>query len=181
MIGTHGRSIFILPLTDVRALTDSLRKSPIAFLHAEPVNYQASWGKRPDEFSDPSAPSAAWTYFVQSSGTTRIRLISKAGVLLKEVSDSAEAGVNYVTNDLSLDGATAKKLEAECRKSKKDAAFRILPGKDDGKYYLVPGDYKLTFTDAHGHSVEGKFEVKDPSAKKESGVPDPESVGPPGK
>ena len=42
----------------------------------------------------------------------------------------------------------------------------ILPGKDDGKYYLVPGDYKLTFTDANGHSVEGKFEVKDPSAKK---------------
>lgn len=181
VIGTHGRSIFILPLTDVRALTDSLRKSPIAFLHAEPVNYQASWGKRPDEFSDPSAPSAAWAYFAQSSGTTRIRLISKAGVLLKEVSDSAEAGVNYVTNDLSLDGATAKKLEAECRKSKKDATFRILPGKDDGKYYLVPGDYKLTFTDANGHSVEGKFEVKDPSAKKESGVPDPESVGPPGK
>jgi len=181
VIGTHGRSIFILPLTDVRALTDSLRKSPIAFLHAEPVNYQASWGRRPDEFSDPSAPSAAWAYFAQSSGTTRIRLISKAGVLLKEVSDSAEAGVNYVTNDLSLDGATAKKLEAECRKSKKDAAFRILPGKDDGKYYLVPGEYKLTFTDANGHSVEGKFEVKDPSAKKESGVPDPESVGPPGK
>jgi hypothetical protein len=181
VIGTHGRSIYIAPLADVRALSDSIRRTPIAFLHADALKVQSDWGKRPDEFSEPTSPKAEWAYYAGNPGLVKIRLSTKQGLILKEIVDTAEAGLNYPVNDLSLEPAVAKKLEAEVRKEKKDPAFRLVAGKDDGRYYPVTGEYKLTFTDANGRAAEGTFELKDPSAKKAAEIPDPESVGPPGK
>lgn len=181
VVGTHGRSIYIVPITDVRTLTDSVRTNAIAFLHAGAVNHRADWGKRPDEFSDPSVPSAVWAYYAKDSGIVKVRLLSKEGVLLREVADTAEAGLNYVKSDLSLDIAAAKKLEAEVKKARKDPAFRMIAGKDDGKYYAVAGEYEVRIADTKGNIAKGKFEVREKSSPKPAEVPDPESRGVPGK
>jgi ligand-binding sensor domain-containing protein len=148
VLGTHGRSLYVASVKEVRMMDDSVLRKPLAVLSHSDVDWSSSWGRKDSEFESAAQPKAQWCYFSRESGTVRYTLRSKQGLLLCSLTDTAEAGLNYGRLTLSMDAATAAKLSKE---SKKKGA--MLKAAEDGNYYLPEGTYQL--------EVKGPTDVKE--------------------
>ena len=79
--------------------------------------------------------------------------------------DTAEAGLNYAKLEVSLTAESAKKVERQLSKSKKDKSI-VLKAGDDGNRYLPVGNYSVEMTTPAGVKEVFSLEIK--SAKKEN-------------
>ncbi len=157
VIGTHGRSIYIASLAEIRHLNDSVISSPLKIFDVSAPKYNKSWGKRVDAFEDPVLPELNASYFSKSSGISAIRLISSNGIELKSLSDTCEAGINFSKVVLAMSGKQAKSLTQKLGKGKNPE--EIPRRAEDGNYYFPAGIYVLEITLASGEKEKKTFEI----------------------
>ncbi|MFN8144138.1 MAG: glycosyl hydrolase [Bacteroidia bacterium] len=169
VLGTHGRSIYITPLKDIQMLSDSVLQSALHMFSIEPMSWSKSWGTKPDEFSEPESPSLSLSFFKKKSGVVSLSITTESGVLIKTLKDSSEAGLNYVTYDLSIDSMELKNVKRSFAKQK----VNIEAG-ENGVSYLPAGKYKLKISDSEGANDSASFEIKDPE-KDKSNSQEPEA------
>ena len=159
ILGTHGRSLYIASIKDVRMLTDSLLQNDLKILEALAPKFNKSWGKDGGFFSEPSVPELSGAYYSKSSGITTVRLLSSKGLLLKSISDTTEAGLNYLNPILSLEESVIRQLAKQTGRTKNPAE---LPRKsEDGNYYFPQGKYKIEITLASGKKDAMDFEIEE--------------------
>ena len=170
IVGTLGRSIYILPLTELRTLNDSLTKKDLFVYDIPSQKVNKHWGKKPDEFSLPVSPSVTITYFSKASSRSTIRIKSEKNILLKTLNDTSEAGLNYLNYDLSIDSASVKLLEKE--KSGKTGKVTMKRAENNA-WYLPAGKYSVEITNASGQSASTKFEVVEKEEKPAGADPRP--------
>lgn len=165
VLGTHGRSIYIAKLAEAEQLTPSLMEKALFSFPVEDVNFNKDWGKKFDPFApEPYRPNAMISYYSKSDKIVTITIKSEKGIVLRSLSDTSEAGLNYVTNNLMMDSTKVKSLEASTT-DKKTKAVKVKRG-EDGNYYLIPGKYSLEISDKEGNKTETTLTVK--SKKDES-------------
>jgi hypothetical protein len=165
VVATHGRSIYIASLRELRLLDDSLRATALKVLHHDDLTFSKRWGKKNYEFADAPQPKSAIVYFAKSSGVVTFRLLSAGGKELLTVVDSAAAGLNYKTIILSVDAGAVPTLQQEFRKANGNKSF-LLAKSEDGNYYVPAGTYTLELISADGKKVRQEMVVKDPEASK---------------
>lgn len=165
VVATHGRSLYIASLGDIRMLDDSLRANSIKILRFDNLKFSKGWGKKYYDFADAPQPKSDMVYFVKDSSAVTVRLLSEAGKVLVSDIDTASIGLNYKTITLCLDDAAAMSLQQELRKSKKDKTY-ILSKAEDGKFYPPIGKYTLELTTSKGETTRQELLIKDPSADK---------------
>ena len=139
LVGTHGRSIYQADINHVQQLTAALREKPLHVFEIDPVTHRPLWGDQTAVWTEPFLPEVSLAYYAREGGGVEIQILSEDGAPLRNMTDEAERGLNYVTYDLSVDASRAHVLNRQEGSPDMEAA-------DNGAYYLTPGDYKLEFS-----------------------------------
>jgi photosystem II stability/assembly factor-like uncharacterized protein len=158
VLGTHGRSFYIASLKEIQQITDSFIQKTLFIFPLGDLTISKNWGKGAESFSEPAKPSVEIGYYSRFSGVMKIQIVSRKGNILKTFTDSAEAGLNYITYDVTLDSASVKKIEKENKITLKKA--------ENENYFLPVGKYIVAIISADGLRVESPLEIK--SAEKKS-------------
>lgn len=129
VVGTHGRSVYVAPVGDLEQLRDSVLRQP---LHAFAISKVTAGDDK-----------AELHFYAQQKGIVNIRLLSAGGLLLRELTDSSEAGLNFVDLPLSADSAHATAFMNES--GKKDDQLKP---DNHGVLALPAGQYSVEFITA---------------------------------
>lgn len=149
VIGTHGRSIFIASLKELRQLSDTSVKTALAFYTLPEKNYNKNWGKKGDPFSESTGPNITIPYFSNADQKVTISILNDEGTVTI-LNDTAEAGINYFSYDLTANASSINKLKGKKKWNKAE----------NGSYYLLPGKYSVEIRNEKGESAKSSFEIK---------------------
>jgi len=160
IVGTHGRGIYIANIAHLQQLTPALLAEKLHLFTLEPVQYSPSWGQQRNSWREEAEPELTVPFYTSAAGTATIQVKTEKGVVLKELKDQSERGLNYVTYNLSVDEAKAQAYEAELNSTKKEGekASKVEPS-ENKVIYLQPGKYVIEIQTA-GTTKKQDFTIK---------------------
>ncbi len=138
LVGTHGRSIYLLALDAVQQLPE-LSKKTFAVLAPKVQKHSNRWGSKRSAWFDAFTPSFHWTFFAQEPSNGVWSLVSDKGVIVFEQAISFNKGLQQLLYNFTMDAAVIKQFN---RKHKTD-----LKAADDGNLYLPKGKYIFFWND----------------------------------
>jgi hypothetical protein len=145
LIGTHGRSIYKLNISDVEKMTEEVLASSLFVFDIAKKRFSRNWGKQQpyEKIKDPELPV---TFYSASVGKAewKVQLKNDGTVLNSGVVD-CNKGLNKFVYTLDVLPASLKKYKDALSATKKDDKKPAEPEKaDSGKYYLNKGSYTFT-------------------------------------
>lgn len=146
VIGTHGRSIYKAPLTQLEKY-NSIKNKAVALFKLKNQDKSTRWGSSRSDWSDAFEPKFNIPYYVSKAGSYTMTIKNKEGVLLNSLRVKADAGFNNVVYNLDISQKWANpylKNHKELKKAK------------NGKYYLAKGKYTVALQGGE----QTTFEVK---------------------
>ncbi len=160
IVGTHGRSIWIADIKPLQALTDEILAKEIYAYDLPSQSYSASWGRQFNKYAESEARKYELKYYAKQNGKVKITIRTDKGLIIKTLSDDAEAGLNFVNYDLSIDESVKSDYEKHLNDSKKkeDKEIKLEPA-DDKKIYIRGGKYKVIY-ELNDSKVEKDLEIK---------------------
>jgi len=187
IVATHGRSLYLADVSHIQSLTPEILQKPLVAFAPKAVTVSPRWGKRGFGFAEVFEPQVSLGFYTKTAGKATVRVKSDGkndhSVVLRELSDDAEAGLNYVQFDCAAkDSATlaayysvvnAKSLPS---KSPQDStasgstasSFKPLKAKaaENGKFYLPAGKYTVEI-ECGGAKATQTLELKEPKQQSE--------------
>ena len=126
VMGTHGRSIYVMDVTPIQKLSSQDDKQLVAFA-PEDVNHSDRWGERSAPFRDPFMPEIKLLYYIdkieKNNSNVRLLVKNEEEQVVHELEFDSKAGFNHKSWDLVVD----EKSE------------------ENGKEFLTKGTYNLEF------------------------------------
>ncbi|MGE5437564.1 MAG: VPS10 domain-containing protein, partial [Syntrophothermus sp.] len=163
VVGTHGRSIYIADVSHIQKLDDTIIKKEVYLFTINNIDYDEYWGKKTYTWGDFEKGNNQIVYFSKVNNKAVVKIKTEDGLILKEITDSSEAGLNYINYDLSIDDKAEVKyasyIKDKSSRKKEDKNHFVVKKSDDGKIYLLPGKY-LVEVNINGQKEEKEFEVK---------------------
>jgi photosystem II stability/assembly factor-like uncharacterized protein len=150
VLGTHGRSIYIASLKQIRRLPD-IKGKPLALLDFKAPQYSRNWGKSFD--GEPYRPSMEVPFYVSDAGPVILR-ISRGDTVLREIRDTAVAGFNFYSFDLVADSQSVRRFRQG-----------VFLRAEDSVYYLQPAIYTLEVKLPSGDKTSTSFQITPMDAK----------------
>lgn len=152
IVATHGRSIFVLDLADIRKMNDTVLTAQLTALEIEDITYQSSqWGSINGTwwgaYSKP--PTVEIPFFSQLTGTVKAQGFVK-GVKVFEIQRDVEPGLQSVSWDFQLPQLKAKQIDK----------LDTVQG-EDRQLYLKTGTVQVELKLA-SHAAETSFELTEP-------------------
>lgn len=140
VVGTHGRSAWVAPLAPLQALTEELRRKPLALLPVASFKAKKAWKQdRPSWFAREDEEPKSFYIHLAAPGSLRLELKDAKGDLARAWTLEGRPGLNRVDWDLLVDPAR-------------------LPGLPEGRRPFVrPGTYTLVAVQGE---ARGETEVK---------------------
>jgi photosystem II stability/assembly factor-like uncharacterized protein len=143
--GTHGRSIYLADLSQIQQLTPEILVKALHTFPLKSLTYSDWWGRsrgsRGNAF-EPSVNLSCYVNYTMSGATTKVRILSAGGLVLKEFTFAGEAGINSQSYNLSVDAKAVEAYNKELQAKNKDAKAEAAA---NGTVYLQPGDYTVEF------------------------------------
>jgi photosystem II stability/assembly factor-like uncharacterized protein len=170
VVGTHGRSIYIADVKPLQALSSEVLAKNVHLFDLPIINYNASWGKMFDKYAEPKERKYDITYYAKAAGKATIKIQTDKGLIIKNITDDAEAGLNNVNFDQAIDLASKGDYEKYLNDVKKkddkeiNAERRPLELADDKKVYFRPAKYKVII-ELNGDKLEKDLEIKAPERR----------------
>jgi hypothetical protein len=137
ILGTHGRSLYKSSLNTLRKYPEIQHKELYVFT-VDSVRYRETWGKQFSAYQAAQEDSIQITYFVAEKTTVTMRLLNTKNKVLKTMSLQAEKGFNQINLPLDIPESSAHFL-----------GDKVKAG-ENGKYYLLPADYRIEFENKVG-------------------------------
>ena len=138
LVGTHGRSIYMLELDAVQQLPKVYDKK-FAVMAPKIQKYNKRWGNKTRVWYDAFSPSFHWTFFSQEPSEGVWTLVSDKGVVVFEQAISLHKGLQQLPYNLTTDNTVIKQFN---RKHKTD-----LKPAGDGNVYIPKGTYTFFWND----------------------------------
>lgn len=139
VVGTHGRSIFVMELEPIQKVADN-QNANIMALQAKDVRHSEDWGKHPAPYRPIDEPETEWMYWVGNSNVEgkpiNIEISNSDGEIVKTLSDKANYGFNTLSWNLLLDKSS----------------------EDSSRSYLSSGTYTITYN-LNGSTDEITFDI----------------------
>lgn len=166
VLGTHGRSIYIADVSYIQKLDKSVTLEDIYFFPVESeIKHSDYWGSLSWDWNINEPDGAEFVFYSDSDGESVIKIKSEDGLILKELKNDSEYGLNYVEYDLTIDSTVIDDYKNELTEdSKEEIKFEKA---DNGFYYIKPGTYDIEIT-LNGVTDIQALEIKAPE-KKERG------------
>lgn len=186
VVGTHGRSIWILDALPIQDLTPELQNETVHLFPVESMTYRRGWrGRRsPWFFRAEDAPELELPFWAAEAGTARLEVLDEDEHVLRTLEMAVERGVHTFRWDLLLDEQAA--LEAEGRSTKREKNKPEKGSRAERPWteavelgwplYATPGDYTLRVTLGEAES-ERSFEMKSPRKRTPRVAPEPKIRG----
>lgn len=158
IVGTHGRSIYVGDIKPLQKMTNELLAKEVSVYPLEAITHNPNWGRMRSKFAETKEQKFPIQYIAKSAGKAKISVKTSEGLLIREFTDDAEAGLNDVNFDLAINPTAKDSYEKEL--NPKDAKTPVvLTEADDKKIYIQPGKYSVEIS-LNGTSVSEKFEMK---------------------
>lgn len=145
VIGTHGRSIYIVDLEEIRNMPDIQNKSLYVF-DVKKKRYSSRWGTRRSVYSEYISPKISIPVYSQNAGQVKLKVKTSDNKNLEERSYTVESGLNYLEYDLSINPAKVSTLKKMINSD--DYKVKIA---ENTKLYLYPGQYIFEFSNGKGN------------------------------
>jgi len=145
ILGTHGRSFFKASLKEVQQLSSEVLEKDIHVFSINDINYSERWGNKWWTWGDTFEPGLTVPFYSNSEKNVTISIMKDESELFSE-EINAEKGLNYYKYDLSIEEDKVESLASEDK----------VEQKENGKFYLSPGVYKVNVSD-----VTIEFEIKE--------------------
>ena len=155
LVATHGRSLYRADVAPVQQLNEKTLNSELVVFELDKVTFNPSWGNKRRTWSkDVLQPSIVPVVFCKRKGPLDVSIKTSDDLVLKKWKVEADAGLNYLKYDGSIEIKTIRDFEKYLNKNLKKGKDKIVlkPGKN-GKYYLLPGSYTLV---VHKDGVQKK-------------------------
>jgi hypothetical protein len=146
VVATHGRSIYKANVKELQKLTSEIIAKKIHIFEIKNITYNKNWGNKTYTWGEYLTPELKIPFYSNGNKTVELIIKSQSGVQLFQKSINVDFGLNYFTYDLTTDYSSLIKLLKE-RKETSETEF--LENKDDGNFYLIPGNYVVEI-------IEGK-------------------------
>ncbi|MGH1435557.1 MAG: WD40/YVTN/BNR-like repeat-containing protein [Lewinella sp.] len=158
IIGTHGRSLYRASARELQALTSEVLAEAVHLFKIDNQRRSRSWGR--DSWSRDNVPSLNLPVFASQSGKAQVSIQAEDGPVLHTYSVNLDKGLQYATYDFTYgkDAWPAYRQYLE-KNLEKDESLPEMEPADDGKYYLLPGKYKVIFK-MNDQTSEQEFELK---------------------
>ncbi len=150
VLGTHGRSIYISKLDRIQKYPE-LQNQSLVLLPVESVKWNKNLGTKSASYNEPRQMTVPITFFTKNAGLYTIQIKNVKGkVILNSITQKADYGYNTANYDMTILST------ASISTSKKS---------DDGKYYILPGKYKIEIISPTNEKQSVEWEVKDGTKK----------------
>ncbi len=156
IVGTHGRSIYKVDLQYIRKLKNNTEE--IYLFDLPKTKYKERWGYQYAVYSDVYEPSLYYEVYSNKNtkGAIIISTIDKKELFKESITISK--GINKLEYHLNIDTSNEKVLEKYINKDKKKGEKLILKKGENGKIYLMPGEYILDLK-VDGKNYSKQFNV----------------------
>ena len=206
VIGTHGRSVYILDALPIQELDAETQQSDVAIFPVEDQSYSRGWqGRRSRWFHRPEdAPEIHVPFWSKVDGNATLTVLDADERPLRRLEMEVRRGVNRFDWDLLLDEPIALAAEKAAQKKDDGSKKRKQPkrkkdrdktaadaSKDKGKLtqtpwaeavrlgwplYVTPGDYTLRVKVGEA-AAETAFKVTAPTPRTPRQQPEPKIRG----
>jgi hypothetical protein len=148
VIGTHGRSVFVMDVKPLQALRDGGVSKPIVAFKANPetLNYNEKWGEKQYEWAKANSPSVSIQYYVGKAGLVKADVYDDKNTLVRTLEADGTAGFHFLRWDVKINEIV-----------KEDKARKQV-GSYSAKY-AGKGKYKIKFVNGT-ESSEVSIEIK---------------------
>ena len=153
IVGTHGRSLYKVNLTNIQQINPTLNATAIALFKMEDIVFSKNWGNNFYAWGNEYVPAVAIWYYLKYVANTSITIKNKDGIVVFNRQAKAQKGMLKMDYDLSIDEKTKTLIE------KKDSKTKINQAANK-KYYLPVGKYVVELN-ANGKKESQSFEIKD--------------------
>jgi hypothetical protein len=162
VLGTHGRSIYVASMKEVQQLpgienTDEFNHSgnKVFFDIEKEITHSGRWGSQGWWDEKPVEYEMKVVVYAGVRSDASIKVETKDGKPVYMQPISLERGLNYFTYNLEVQPLEGGLDDDELEK---------LGKKENGKYYLGVGEYKISIAEGGG-AVGQDFKVKEPKAR----------------
>jgi photosystem II stability/assembly factor-like uncharacterized protein len=159
IVGTHGRSIYLADIKPIQALTNEVLAKDLYLYDLPSITYASNWGKKRNQYEEDKELKYHISYYAKKAGKTKLTIQTEKGLVLKTITDEAEAGLNYTNFDHTIDISIKDEYQKFLNETKKKEA--ILEPADDKKIYFRTGKYKVII-EQNGSKIEKSLEIKAP-------------------
>jgi len=150
VIGTHGRSIWIIDLEPVREFMQGQKESLVLF-SMPAINWRGDWGGNWSKWLEPVIPQQAISLYASSATNCTVEILGPDSIRIATLGEAKlHVGYNRIPYDLSFAEDRVKPLQDAVNKGKETAEIIRIRKADNGKYYLPKGDYKVLVTGTLG-------------------------------
>ncbi|MCB0503901.1 MAG: hypothetical protein KDC58_00215, partial [Cyclobacteriaceae bacterium] len=167
VIGTHGRSLYKVNVEHLQQLDNNLMTGGAHIFDLNNERYSDRWGKTSswNKWYGYNEPKIRVPVFVANAGMASIQLKTKKGTIVGEENIELVKGLNYVDLSLELKEKYLQGYTKELKKNKVEYGDK-LKEKDNGKHYLLDGDYTISLSQ-EGETVSNSFQIEPPKEKPE--------------
>jgi hypothetical protein len=150
VVGTHGRSIWIIDLEPLREFMKEQKESVVLF-SMPVVNWRSDWGGNWSKWLEPQIPEQAISIYASSAATCTVEIVGPDSMKIATLGElNLNAGYNRIPYDLSIAEDRVKSLQDSLNKGREAADMIRIRKADNGKYYLPKGNYKVLVSGAFG-------------------------------
>lgn len=160
LIGTHGRSIYKVNMSNVQLLTTEVLASVVHVFDIAKKKFSKNWGKQQpyEKIKDLELPV---TFYVASVGkavwTVRMKDLS---IILNSGEIGCNKGLNQFVYTLEVAASNIKKYRDGLQAAQKDSKKPVeLAKADSGKQYLTKGSYTFVI-EKDGVAVSKEFTIE---------------------
>jgi len=145
VLGTHGRSIFIADVEYIQKLDESITSQELHFFPVEKeIKYSPRWGRLNWDWNLIEPSAVDFVFYSKNDAEASIKILTNGGILLKELKNNSDYGLNFVKYDLTIDSTVVEKYINELNESAEEEIK--IEKSDNGKYYIQPGTYDVEIT-----------------------------------
>ena len=162
VVGTHGRSIYIVDIEHIEELNESVLSSTIHLFPVKNKKFSERWGNKYYAWGNAIEPSVQLTFFSKKNVIAEITIKTNKGLELANIKDTCEIGLNFVSYDLSIDKENVEEYKEAVNSKKKKVEFKKT---DNGKTYLHPGSYIIEIN-IDGVISSQNFKIRKPRKRK---------------
>lgn len=146
LVGTHGRSIYLADISIVQQLTADLLARSVHVFDLPDVTHSTSWGVKRVAYAPIAEALTTLTVYASKAGSATIVIEDKDGAVQQSFEAPLNAGLNYVSYDLTIGDVAAKALGDKVKAA------------DNGKTYIPAGEYTVK-TRVNGAEATTKLKV----------------------